>query len=64
MERGKKSFTTSIERGVAEEFDKISLSLKKKPAVLIREFIIAIVEDRIRIIPKPDDKKYHRNLYT
>jgi len=61
MMKARKNFTTSLEFDVAEDFTNISLELGKKPAALIREFIIATVENRIKLTPprRVDDKFYN-----
>ncbi len=65
MVKGRKNFTTSIEFDVAKDFNKIATGLGKKPAALMRDFIIAAVEDRIKITPsKNTNTKFHRNIYS
>jgi len=58
------SFTSRVKPEIAESFRKISSELDKKPAHLIRELIIATVENRIKITPKNINGEYHKNLYT
>ena len=55
-------FSSGVERETAEKFKDIANGLKKKPAHLIREFIIAAVDNRVKITS--ENKKFHKNLYT
>ncbi len=65
MKNARKYLSTSLEIKIAEDFNKIAMNLKKKPATLMRELIIGVVEDRVRITPSENiDTKFHRNLYT
>lgn len=64
MNSGRRNFTTTVEQQIAEDFNKIALNLKKRPAALIRELVIAVVENRIKIISKNTDTEFHRNLYS
>lgn len=65
MENVRKTFSSSVDIEIAKDFKNISLELGQKPAQLIREFIIGIVEDRVKITPpKKTDNKFHRKLYS
>jgi len=58
------SFTSRVKPEIAEDFRKMASELDKKPAHLIREFIIAAVDNRMKITPKNIEGKTHNNLYT
>jgi len=59
-----KAFTSNVGIEIAKDFREIALSLNKKPAVLIRELIIGVVEDRVKIAPRSTDASFHSNLYS
>ena len=56
------SFTTGIKSEIANDFKNISAELGKNPSQLLREFIVATVENRVKISPKIT--KNYKNLYT
>lgn len=59
------NFNTRVDFKIAEDFKKIALKLGKKSPDLIRELIIATVENRVKITPA--NVKYtevHNNIYT
>lgn len=57
------TFSSSIDFEIAKSFKQMANNLKRKPAHLIREFIEAAVENRVKIIPENENQKVHKNLY-
>ena len=59
-----RSFTSIVKPEIAEKFRNMAMKLDKRPAQLIREFIIAAVEKRMKISPKKVDTEVHNNIYN
>jgi len=65
MENGRKTLSTSVDIKTARSFNDIAASFEKKPAALIREFIVGIVENRVKITPSENTgTKIRSDLYT
>jgi len=65
MKKIKKAFTSRVDIEIAEEFNNIAKKLGKKPTQLIREFIIGIVENRVKITHhESTNLEVHNNIYT
>jgi len=62
MKNRKKCFNTNVDSETGEKFKKIADGLDKNPSQFLREFIMAAVEDRVKITPKITE--VHNKIYT
>lgn len=64
MQNTQKAFTSRVDIEIAENFNVIAEKLGKRPTQLIRELIIGIVENRVKIThPEKSDTEFHKNIY-